>query len=125
MSWEHQGTMTALTDCRLLLVDAEKFCGIASRFPTDHSSNYAGIFVRHCNKKSRASGDLGEGVRGTQQICKQVFFRTSEVDEWSDMSSSDEDNPACSARLSGPSERRSKRRVPTLQKQRSTLQSFF
>jgi len=74
-SWTHLGTMVAATETQLLVLDAEKFQGIAKRFPTEHPKKYAEIYVHRLNTKGKLRhGDLGERVQGLHNICTKIFW---------------------------------------------------
>lgn len=47
--WTHCGTLRAVCECRLLVVDSIKFQDIISSFPTDHAGLYAQEFVDWLN----------------------------------------------------------------------------
>jgi len=59
MQWMHVGTVTAMSDCRLLVLNAEQFQKIIKGFPTEHARVYAAAFVKRMNRH-RAQDQLTE-----------------------------------------------------------------
>jgi len=73
--WSHRGTLRALTESRLLGVDAQRVANIMSTFPTLHGYNYAVKFVEHLNLASSGSEltDISEGEEQARQMAACVF----------------------------------------------------
>jgi len=73
--WAHRGTLRALTECRLLSMDAQHVASIMSTFPTCHGLNYAMKFVAGLNKASACGSltDIQDSEEHGRQMASSVF----------------------------------------------------
>lgn len=73
--WAHRGTLRALTESRLLALDAQRLANIMSTFPTCHGINYAIKFVEGLNQISCSSEltDLAEEEELARQMALSIF----------------------------------------------------
>lgn len=81
--WAHRGTMRALTQCRLLSVDARQVSKIMSMFPTQATREYAQKFVESLNDRSINCplSDLSEGMAMTRRMAVDAFDACDEKAE--------------------------------------------
>merc|ERR1711972_647257 len=54
-TWTHYGNLCAMSECRLLALDAKEFRKIVSLFPTRHACRYASGFCEQLNCVDRSS----------------------------------------------------------------------
>jgi len=78
--WIHRGTLKALAECTMLTLDAGKFQGIVSPFPTNHANMYAVHFVDHLNSLDSALlTDLC--LPNQQEVVENAFPDSYDEDE--------------------------------------------
>jgi len=70
--WVHVGTLQALTNCRLLELDAVKFEAIVSSFSSDHVQMYAHGFLELVNKHEFWT-DLGQHTPELHKLVTRLF----------------------------------------------------
>ena len=74
-NWIHQGTLRAVTDCRLTALNATTFQELVSAFPSPHAGVYADSFVQGLNHEEVATTDIGNqlGLGILCTICERCF----------------------------------------------------
>merc|ERR1712066_154462 len=75
--WVYHGTMRAKSDCRVLLLDAQKFQKVACQFMAREGANplpYANLFLRKLNLKERIHlTDLEDPTMDLRGMVQKVF----------------------------------------------------
>mmetsp|Transcript_27514 Transcript_27514/g.79072 ORF Transcript_27514/g.79072 Transcript_27514/m.79072 type:complete len:759 (+) Transcript_27514:64-2340(+) len=72
--WAHRGTLRALTESRLLSLDAHRVANIMTTFPTVHGFNYANKFVESLNQAAPGElTDIPGGEEPARQMAACVF----------------------------------------------------
>eukprot|EP00747_Dinoflagellata_sp_TGD_P103243 gnl/TRDRNA2_/TRDRNA2_168904_c0_seq1.p1 gnl/TRDRNA2_/TRDRNA2_168904_c0~~gnl/TRDRNA2_/TRDRNA2_168904_c0_seq1.p1 ORF type:complete len:376 (-),score=40.79 gnl/TRDRNA2_/TRDRNA2_168904_c0_seq1:89-1216(-) len=71
-NWIHQGTLRALTECRLAALDARKFQELISTFPSNHAILYADAFVHMLNDTAAEITDIGS-MQTVEKLMELAF----------------------------------------------------
>lgn len=72
--WRHQGTLCALTECRLLSVDAQKFHSILSKFPSINIRQYAVEFCKSLSASYQEDlTDVGREDQAATVLVRKTF----------------------------------------------------
>lgn len=68
---QHMGTLSAVTESSLLLLDAHKFQRIVRYFPTDHPGEYAKAYVLEINMNEDSFSDVADV--DVSELCARIF----------------------------------------------------